>query len=383
MSEGGERWLEQPVRAWLIRAIAFLLPIIGAVAIATLVARTLFEPDGLGQYLLWWALVIGSSLAALTIVDRLARRLLPLAVLLRLSLLFPDRVPSRFRIALRSGSSGLLRTQVAERKSLGLDDDPTRAAEFILVLVAQLKVHDRRTRGHAERMRAYTDLLAEELGIDTRDQDLLRWAALLHDVGKLAVEAGILNKELPLDEGEWVELRHHPGDGYELTRPLHGFLGSWAATILHHHERYDGSGYPSGLVGDAISFGARIVAVADAYDAITAIRSYQPTRSPTAARRELAAAAGKQFDPQVVRAFLNLSVGQLRRIMGPPGVPGLAPVHRGPETLERHCGPGHGRSAHGRRHVGCRRPSLAELLGGFVNRSSAVRWCECGRGYHD
>jgi hypothetical protein len=141
--------------------------------------------------------------------------------------------------------------------------------------------------------------------------------ALLHDVGKLKISEDILNKEGKLDDAEWEAIKHHPQLGDELIAPIRGFLGAWADTILHHHEKYDGTGYPQRLSGGEIAFGARIVAVADAFDAMTARRSYQPAMSPRHALREISENAGSQFDPLVVRAFLNLSASRLRRVMGP------------------------------------------------------------------
>ena len=333
MSGNNGRWQDRRIQAWLIRAVVFIVPVVVAIAVATIVAALLPEPDGLVPSLLWWTVVLGSSFAAMWLVDRFARRLLPLAALLRMSLVFPDKAPSRFSVALRSYSSKRMQAEVQQARAAGVDDDPTKAAEFVLALVASLGSHDRKTRGHAERTRAYTDLLAEELGIDEADRDRLRWAALLHDVGKLGVPAEVLNADHQLTDEDWAHLTHHPRDGYELTRPIHPFLGPWAETILHHHERYDGSGYPQGVAGENIAYGARIVAVGDAYDAMTAHRSYQPALSTTVARRELASGAGSQFDPHVVRAFLSLSMGSLRRIAGPLAFLGQIPFVGGIRRL--------------------------------------------------
>ena len=112
-------------------------------------------------------------------------------------------------------------------------------------------------------------------------------------------------------------MKNHPLEGAKLTAPLAGWLGQWASTIAEHHERYDGAGYPYGLAGDEISLGGRIVAVADCYDTMTSVRSYKRAMTPEAARAELAACAGSQFDPHVVRAFLDVSIGHLRPAAGP------------------------------------------------------------------
>ncbi len=188
------------------------------------------------------------------------------------------------------------------------------AAEKIVSLAATLSAHDRKTRGHAERVRAYTDLMAEELRLPDDDRDRLRWSALLHDVGKLTVHADVLNKAGQLSEDEWELMRQHPLEGAKLTAPLAGWLGQWANTIAEHHERFDGRGYPHGLGGHDISTGGRIVAVADSYDTMTSVRSYNKPMSTDAARAELAACAGAQFDPVIVRAFLAVSVSRLRAV---------------------------------------------------------------------
>jgi hypothetical protein len=173
--------------------------------------------------------------------------------------------------------------------------------------------------------------------LPAEDRVRLRWASLLHDVGKMAVPATVLNKADPLEDHEWHTLRQHPIEGAKLTVALAPWLGEWAATIEQHHERWDGKGYPHGLAGTQIHQGARIVAVADSYEVMTATRAYKKPVSPAVARRRLAADAGAQFDPDVVRAFLNISLGRLRMAAGPltwlAQIPFLRPVaalSRGP-----------------------------------------------------
>jgi hypothetical protein len=186
------------------------------------------------------------------------------------------------------------------------------AAEKIVTLAATLSAHDRTTRGHAERVRALTDMIAEELNLPPPHRDRLRWSSLLHDIGKLAVHPDILNKDGALSAEEWEIIRRHPLEGGRLTAPIAPWLGEWANTIAEHHERFDGRGYPYGLSGRRISLGGRIVAVADSYDVMTSMRSYKRPMAPDKARQELATCAGTQFDPEVVRAFLAVSVWRLR-----------------------------------------------------------------------
>ena len=333
MTWQGERWKDRPFRAWLIRVAVFVVPVVAGIAAATITSRLLPSANGVWQTLAWWTLVLGASFGVMWLMDRLARNLLPLAALLRMSLVFPNKAPSRFGVTLKSYSSKRIQADVERAHAEGIDDDPTRAAEYVLTLIASMGHHDRLTRGHAERTRAYTDLVAEELGLSQADQDRLRWGALLHDIGKLGVPAEILNSDHGLSEDDWEAVKHHPRDGFELTRPIHAFLGPWALTILHHHERFDGTGYPLGLSGDNISYGARIVAVGDAYDAMTAFRTYQAPLTPATARAELASGAGTQFDPGVVRAFLALSLRPLRRVAGPLVLLGQLPFVTGLQRL--------------------------------------------------
>jgi HD-GYP domain-containing protein (c-di-GMP phosphodiesterase class II) len=263
------------------------------------------------------AVALGVSALVAVGVETLARRLLPLAALLKLSLAFPDRAPSRFRVARQAGNTRVLRDRVAHARAAGVADDPARAAEEILGLVAALAAHDRKTRGHSERVRGFTDLLADELAIPQADRDRLRWAALLHDIGKLEVPAATLNKAGKPDPKEWEQLKRHPLEGQRIVGGLLPWLESWGAVIAQHHERFDGAGYPNGLAGEQIHLGARIVSVADSFEVMTAARSYKRPMTPPAARRELAACAGKQFDPMVVRAMFSISLGRLWWRVGP------------------------------------------------------------------
>jgi len=247
---------------------------------------------------------------------------------------FPDKAPSRFRVAQRASNVTVLRKRIEEAAGKG-DHDLASASELILSLASALSNHDRKTRGHSERTRAYSDLLAEELKLPEPDRDRLRWAALLHDVGKLDVPVEILNKEGRLDDKEWDIIRSHPVAGMRLVAPIAAWLGPWAMTIEHHHERWDGSGYPYGLIGEEIAYGARIVAVADAYDVITAGRSYQPSKAHSAARVEVAKHSGSQFDPRVVRALMNVALGRLRWSTGPLAAIADFPFLRPLEALGR------------------------------------------------
>lgn len=308
------RWQARPHLATILRATIFLGPV-AASAAAGWAVTTLAPPD---RTVTDTAIVLVATLAAsavtLVVTDRLLRRLLPVAVLLRLALVFPEHAPSRFRMARDVVRRRSTQEHLARLARAG--QDPSLAAEAILSLVAALDEHDRPTRGHAERVRLYTELIAEELGLPARDRDRLRWAALLHDVGKLAVPATTLNKPGSLDQAEWELMRRHPDIGAELARPLMDWLGEWGDLVAQHHERWDGTGYPRGLAGTDICRGGRIVAVADAFDVMTAARAYRRPVARPAAYRELIRFSGSQFDPEVVRAMLAVSLPRVRRVQG-------------------------------------------------------------------
>ena len=311
-------WEGHPTFARAVRFAIFIAPLVVAI-LASLWASRTYPPERFGMSRwVWW---LGLSLFATVIVrglERVTARLAPLAMLFRLSLIFPDQAPSRFSVALRTGSTRSVKRRLAEIHESGeLFSKEDSYAEQMLELVAVLAEHDRMTRGHAERVRAYSELIGEEMGLSGDDLGKLRWAALLHDMGKLHVPAEILNKDgKPTDE-EWAILREHPAESEAYLEPLAGWLGEWRHAAVGHHERWDGLGYPAGQAGIEIPLAARIVAVADAYDVMTSTRSYKSAMQTELARQEISAKAGSQFDPVVVRAFLSIGLGDLRRTAGP------------------------------------------------------------------
>jgi putative nucleotidyltransferase with HDIG domain len=309
-------WKARPWLAGGIRVLVVVGPAVVGFVVAWMLADALPSPDGVGETLGWLALLVAVTLVAVVITQRLARRLLPLSWLLTLTLAFPDRAPARLHVARRAASRRQRKAMMERARSGSLAASVADAPEAALVLVAALSAHDRRTRGHSERVRMLADVLAEELGIDVADRSRLRWGALLHDIGKLSVPGEILNKPGRPDESEWATLQRHPSEGKRLVEPLVTWLGPWAGAVGDHHEKWDGSGYPRGVAGEDISLGGRILSVADAYEVMTATRAYKKPASPAAARKELVAGAGTHFDPEVVRAFLGVSLGKLWWIAG-------------------------------------------------------------------
>ncbi|MCX4527978.1 MULTISPECIES: HD-GYP domain-containing protein [unclassified Streptomyces] len=174
----------------------------------------------------------------------------------------------------------------------------------IRALVQAVDIKDRYTRGHSERVGQASAMIARELGMAGERLEVVRIAGILHDVGKLGVPTRLLRKDGPLTPEERRVIELHPEYGHEMVRGI-GFLGEARSAILHHHERVDGSGYPYGLSGAQIPELARVVAVADAFDAMTSTRSYSRARPVPAALAELERCAGAQFDPAMVNALVD------------------------------------------------------------------------------
>ena len=321
------RWEPRPGVAALVRSFALLAPIAASVLFVHVASQIVGAPSGSAlRHVVWWIGLSASATAVLIGIDRLTRRLLPLAALLKLALVFPDEAPSRFRTALRAGTTTELEGRLEQAKHGADAGTPVEAAERLLGFVTALSTHDRVTRGHSERVRAYAQMIAKELHLGRAEVDRLNWAALLHDIGKLGVPAEVLNKPGEPTAEEWELIRLHPEHGARLAAPLRTWLGEWTDAVSDHHERWDGSGYPNGTVGEDISLAGRIVAVADVFDVITSARSYKKSGTAITAREEIARCAGGQFDPRVVRAFLSISLGRLRLAMGPLSWLAQAPV---------------------------------------------------------
>jgi two-component system cell cycle response regulator len=186
----------------------------------------------------------------------------------------------------------------------------------VIALAEALDIRDTGTGQHSHTVGRYAELMARELGLDEERVERVRLAGVLHDIGKIGISDRVLSKAGPLDPDEWQEMHTHPEIGARLlSRQEFDDLRAW---ILAHHERPDGRGYPRGLKGDEISLEARILAVADAYEAMTADRVYRPALGEEAARAELEAGAGTQFDARVVAALLSsldaIRARRLRRV---------------------------------------------------------------------
>jgi len=172
-------------------------------------------------------------------------------------------------------------------------------------LVQALETRDFETHGHSERVVTFSLRLGHEIGLEKAAMRDLELGALLHDIGKIGVPDAVLRKPAKLDEEEWAKMRLHPQHGQMILRNI-PFLEGAARVVAQHHEQWDGTGYPTGLRGEAIDIGARIFAVVDAFDAMVSDRVYRKGRPYEAALEELERCSGQQFDPMIVEAFKRI-----------------------------------------------------------------------------
>jgi putative nucleotidyltransferase with HDIG domain len=181
---------------------------------------------------------------------------------------------------------------------------PQTVLDTVTSLAFAIDAKDHYTQGHSQKVSAYAALIAEALGMNDAEVEEIRLGAVLHDIGKVGIPENILNKNGPLNPEEWETMKSHVKFGAKILDPLTP-LARIREMVLHHHEFYDGSGYPEALTGEKIPLGARIIAVADAYDTITSDRSYKKGRTAEQALSELERCANTQFDGQLVAAFVR------------------------------------------------------------------------------
>jgi putative nucleotidyltransferase with HDIG domain len=182
---------------------------------------------------------------------------------------------------------------------------PQAVLDTVTSLAFAIDAKDHYTQGHSQKVSAYASLIADALGLNDLEIEEIRLGGVLHDIGKVAIPENILNKNGPLNPDEWDTMKSHVTFGAKILEPLTP-LARIREMVLHHHEFFDGSGYPHGMSGEAIPLGARIIAVADAYDTITSDRTYKKARPAAEALMELERCANAQFDAKVVNAFVRI-----------------------------------------------------------------------------
>lgn len=182
------------------------------------------------------------------------------------------------------------------------DDLEKFTVNIVCSLVNAVEAKDVYSNGHSKRVHQYTMQITKALDLPKKELNALKWAAVLHDIGKIGIPERILSKPDPLTAKEFDLIKQHPVKGKTILAPIKQLAPSLEA-IAHHHERYDGTGYPDGLEGEEIPLGARIIAVADTFDAITSKRSYHASKTPPNALLVLEKVAGAQLDPYLVKVF--------------------------------------------------------------------------------
>jgi HD-GYP domain-containing protein (c-di-GMP phosphodiesterase class II) len=228
-------------------------------------------------------------------------------------------------LAFTAAGQALTLTSRFRQSTLHIQEVEENYESLWQVMFSALDLRDGITGGHSSRVADLAVQLGQRLDMSANEIQHLRWAALLHDVGKLGVADHILMKPGPLSAAEWEQMKRHPAYGYSIVG-RDGFLRQVAEIVYCHHERYDGKGYPRGLAGEEIPLAARIFAAADAYDAMTSDRPYRPALSHSQAIEEIQRNAGSQFDPRVVAAVLQWAgeasrSERSRRVVPPPPLP--------------------------------------------------------------
>ncbi len=188
---------------------------------------------------------------------------------------------------------------------LELDENEKDLLNSIRTLISVINAKDRYTYGHSERVTEYSIKLAEKIGVSEQEMQLLRYAAFLHDIGKIEIDRDTLTKPGRLNEQEWGILKQHPRWGSDIVKSVTS-LRSTVPIILYHHENYDGSGYPEGIKEESIPTLARIIRITDSFDAMTSNRTYKTNMSPDEAIAEIKRCSGSMYDPELARNFIEI-----------------------------------------------------------------------------
>ena len=217
----------------------------------------------------------------------------------------------------------LLRARIRTQLRIKRLTDQLESTELVVFSMARwVEIKDPYTEGHLRRIAGYSEQTAIAVGLPPEQARIVRYAGVLHDIGKIGVREELLSKPGKLTPEEQVELRKHAEYGAAIVAPMR-FAGDVAPIILAHHEHWDGAGYPYGLHGEQIPLGARIISVVDAYDAMTSDRPYRKSLGNEEAVRRLQAGSGTQWDPAVLEVFLALLAA---RRLKPVDLPGHEPL---------------------------------------------------------
>lgn len=229
---------------------------------------------------------------------------------------FPDKANNEIELV-KSADDALYRAKffnknrvetyysVLEELKEDIEEEHIDLITSIKTLISVINVKDRYTYGHIERVVMFAKLLGNKLGLTEEDKKTLKYGAYLHDIGKINISKDVLNKKMRLTDDEWEILKQHPANGVDLIKPVES-LKQIIPLILHHHERYDGRGYPSGIKGNAIPYLTKILTVVDSFDAMTSNRPYSNRKTYDEAIEELRRCAGTQFDPDIAEAFIEV-----------------------------------------------------------------------------
>ena len=196
-------------------------------------------------------------------------------------------------------------TSILDEIKQDIEEKDIELVASIKTLISVINAKDRYTYGHSERVVLYSRLLAEKLKLSDEDKKILIYSAYMHDIGKINISKEILTKRMPLTEDEWETLKKHPEDGIEIIKPVKS-LEDTIPIILHHHEKYNGTGYPRGLKGEEIPYLARVLCVVDSFDAMTSNRPYNIRRSYEQGVEELRKFKEIQFDPNIAEKFIEV-----------------------------------------------------------------------------
>lgn len=194
---------------------------------------------------------------------------------------------------------------VLEEIKKDLEDEYIDLAKSIRTSISVVNAKDQYTYGHTERVVIFCELAAEYLHLNEHDRKVLRYGAYLHDMGKVEIPMEILNKKMPLTQGEWQITQQHPENGVQIIKTAES-LQEAVPLIMHHHEKYDGTGYPDHLKGEQIPYLARVLAVADSFDAMTSNRPYKKRKSYDEAVEEIQKCSLTQFDPEIAKVFVDI-----------------------------------------------------------------------------